>query len=206
MKRGLLRGAACALFLLLAGCSETDSGQPGASAKKPAAPVTGQSALWRMYQVARAWAPDAQVLGMNSIRISKVAPVRGKSGAWEATFTSEAKGRRRAYTFSVVESQDGPHQGVFAGLEESWSGPDGLSAPFPIAAVEIDTDAAYKTAEGKAGEYEKKRPGKPITWLLEKVRKYSNPAWRVIWGASVGTSEFSVYVDASTGQWLETVR
>jgi hypothetical protein len=159
-----------------------------------------------MYQVARAWAPDAQVLSMNSIQLSEAAPVRGKSGAWGATFTSEAKGRKRSYTYSVVESQDGVHQGVFGGLEESWAGPEGLSVPFLIAAVEIDTDAAYKTAEGKAAAYEKKQPGKPVTWLLEKVRKYPNPAWRVIWGASVETSEFSVYVDASTGQWLETMR
>jgi len=158
-----------------------------------------------MYQVARSWAPDAQVLRMRSVSIADVAPVRGKSGAWEATFTSETKGRKRSYTYSVLETVDGPHKGVFAGQEESWSGPEGLSAPFVIAAVEIDTDAVYKTAEGKAAEYEKKEPGKPITWLLEKVRKYPNPAWRVVWGASVETSEFSVYVDASTGQWLETM-
>ncbi len=197
--------AACvALFLFTAGCSETESG-PRKSAEKPAAPVTGQSALWRMYQVARAWAPDAQVLRVSSIAVPEVAPVRGKSGAWEATFTSEGKGRRRAYTYSVVESQDGPHQGVFAGQEEDWSGPGGQDAPFPIGAVAIDTDAAYKTAAGQAREYEKKHPGKPITLLLENVGRYPNPAWRVIWGASAGTSDYSVYVDATTGKWLETV-
>jgi hypothetical protein len=158
-----------------------------------------------MYQVARSWAPDAQVLRLNSMAVSEVAPVRGKAGAWEATFTSAAKGRRRAYTYSVVESQDGLHQGVFGGLEEEWSGDSGQATPFLVAAVEIDSDAAYKAAEGKAGEYEKKQPGKPITFLLEKVAKYPGPAWRVIWGASAGTSAFSVYVDASTGLWLETV-
>ena len=30
--------------------------------------------------------------------------------------------------------------------------------------------------------------------------------WRVVWGDSVGTSNFSVFVDATTGEYLETMR
>ncbi len=69
-----------------------------------------------------------------------------------------------------------------------------------LAAVKTDTDAAYKTALANGGaEYDKKNPGKPISFVLEKVEKYPDPVWRAIWGESAATSGFSVYVDATTG-------
>ena len=34
-------------------------------------------------------------------------------------------------------------------------------------------------------------------------RQVPGSVWRVIWGESVGTSNFSVYVDASTGEFKE---
>jgi hypothetical protein len=195
----------CALFLILTACSEPPK---TAEKKEPEKlePATGQAALWKMYQVARSWAPDAEVLRMDSVHLTEVPEVRGKAGAWQATFTSAAKGRARSYTYSVVEAQGNLHKGVFAGLEEGWTGPQGATQPFLILAVKIDTDAAYRTALGKAADYEKKSPGKPITLLLEKDKKFPNPVWRVIWGESVGTSDFSVYVDASLGAYLETMR
>jgi hypothetical protein len=79
-----------------------------------------------------------------------------------------------------------------------------------MAAIKIDTDAAYKTAmastHSHAAEYERKFPGKPITIQLERTSKHPNPAWRIIWGESAGTSDFSVLIDASTGEYLETLR
>jgi hypothetical protein len=74
-----------------------------------------------------------------------------------------------------------------------------------MAAVKIDTDAAYETAKKKAVDYEKKNPDKTISFLLEKTEKYPDPTWRVIWGESIGTSNFSVLVDASTGDYLQTL-
>ena len=41
--------------------------------------------------------------------------------------------------------------------------------------------------------------------LLERNKQYPNPAWRIIWGESVGTAGLSVYIDASTGEFLETL-
>jgi hypothetical protein len=58
----------------------------------------------------------------------------------------------------------------------------------------------------KGAEYDKKNPGKTITFVLEKTSRFTDPAWRVIWGESVGTSNFSIFVDASTGKYLETMR
>src|SRR5436305_1783776 len=83
--RKLLLPVACGLTLLLVGCSEQPAPKKAA---KPIEPVTGQTALFRMYQVARTWAPDAEVLRMNSILLTDVPNVLGKAGAWQATFTS----------------------------------------------------------------------------------------------------------------------
>jgi hypothetical protein len=196
------------LVLALAGCSESPT--TVATKKEPEKapePITGQSAIYRMYQGARAWAPDAQALKMNSMLLSEVPDVpRGKAAAWQATFVSRTRAQARSWTYSIVESAGNLRQGTFAGLEEGWSGPRGVNTPFPMMAVKIDTDAAYKTALSQAAEYDKKNPGKPITFLLEKVNKHPNPVWRVIWGESVGTSNFSIYVDASTGEFKEKLR
>jgi hypothetical protein len=193
----------CALLTILTGCSE----QPGTAEKKeppkPAEPVTGVTALFKMYQVARSWAPDAQVLKMNSIHLLEVPSVPGEAGAWEALFASASMGRARTYTYSVIESPGNLHQGVFAGQQESL---DARAQSILMAAVKVDTDAAYKTALGKAGEYDKKNPHLTISMLLEKNKRYPNPAWRMIWGESAGTSGFSVFIDASTGEFLETLR
>jgi hypothetical protein len=175
-------------------------------AEKPPEPLTGQSALYKMYQVARSqWNMDAQVLKMDSMHLQEVPEVPGKAGAWQATFTSATLGKSRTYSYSVVEELPSLHKGVFAGNEEPFSGSAGVDTPFLIAAVKVDTDAAYETAKTKAVEYEKKNPGKPITFLLEKSDRHPDPTWRVIWGESVGTSAFSVFIDCSTGSFLETM-
>ena len=158
-----------------------------------------------MFNMARAWGPDAQVLQLNSIDLPDVKRERGKAAAWQATFVSQQLGRKRSYTYSVVEAEGNLHKGVFAGLEESWSGAR-VATPFLIAALKTDSDEVYRTALAKAADYEKKNPDKPISFLLEKTEQFPDPAWRVIWGESVGTSNFSVFVDASTGKYLQTMR
>jgi len=199
-KPSLILGSA--LLLILAGCSEQSGPTEKKEPPKPVEPVSGQTALFRMYQVARSWAPDTQVLKMNSIHLLEVPSVPGQAGAWEATFTSASKGRAKTYTYSVIESPGNLHQGVFAGPEEDLSA---QAQPFLIAAVKVDTDAAYKTALAKAAEYDKKNPNLTISMLLEKNKQYPNPAWRMIWGESVGTAGLSVFIDASTGEFLETL-
>jgi len=190
--------------LLLAGCSELSA--PPAAAKKEEAkpePATGQSALFRMYQVARTWAPDAAVLKLDSVRVDGVPDQPGKSAGWEAVFTSEQKASSHAFTWYAVDQEPNIHKGVFAGSEESYSGAHGTTMPFLIADVKIDTDDALATAKSKEEAFEKKNPGQPVIYLLEKSSKWPHPAWRVIWGESVSTSGFSVFVDASTGTFLE---
>jgi hypothetical protein len=190
--------------LLLVGCSETPA--PPAAAKTEEAkpvPITGQSALFKMYQVARTWAPDAGVLKLSSVRVDGVPDQPGKSGGWEAVFTSEQRASSRTFTWYAIDQEPTIHKGVFPGAEESYSGPRGTTAPFAIANARIDSDAALATAKAKEEDYEKKNPGQPIFFLLEKTSRFANPAWRVLWGESVGTSGFSVFVDATTGTFLQ---
>jgi hypothetical protein len=194
-------------LLLLSACSEAPKTAEKKKEEKPE-PITGQSALFKMYQMARSWAPDCQPLKMNSIPMTDFPTLPpGTAAAWQATFVSAARSQARNYTYSIVESEGNLHKGAFAGLEEGWSGPRGVNQPFPMLAVKVDTDVAYKTALANGGaDYDKKNPGKPISFLLEKVTKHPDPVWRVIWGESVGTSNFSIYVDTATGEFKEKLR
>jgi hypothetical protein len=194
-----------ALALMFAGCSEAPKKAVEKAPEKPPEAVTGQYALHQMYTVARSWAPDAQPLRLNSILLPEVKSEPGKAGAWQATFVSQQRGRARSYTHSVIEGEGNLHKGTFAGPEESWSGARGPNKPFLMAAVRTDTDAAYKTTLAKGQDYAKKHPEMPINVLLESG-EFPNPAWRIIWGQSVGTSSFSIYVDASTGDYVRTMR
>src|SRR5215471_15885725 len=156
-----------AFLATLVACSDT----PAPVAKKEAEklePLSGQSALFKMYQMARSWGGlETQVLKANSIRMAEVpAGPTGTAPAWQATFVSAAKGQAKSYTYSIVEAEGNLHKGPFAGLEQGWSGPTPFTSPFLMAAVKIDTDAAYKTAmetpQSKAADYTKKNPDKPI--------------------------------------------
>jgi hypothetical protein len=118
-------------------------------------------------------------------------------------FTSVSLGKTRTYTYSVVEQEGNLHKGVFSTGDGDWSGHSGVNTAFDLRAASIDSPAAYKEALEHAKDYDEKHPGMQISFLLEKTSQFPEPAWRVIWGESIGTSSFSVYVDASTGHFLE---
>jgi hypothetical protein len=185
----------------LGGCSSPAPVEK--KAEEPAEPLTGETAVFRMYQVARStWARDVMVERMSSLHVNGVPdPPPGKANEWEAVFNSPSAGNSRLYTDSIVEQLPDLHKDVFAGPQQSPAG-----KPFPIAAVKVDTDAAYKTAAAKLDKADEKRiAGKPILILLETDRRFSSPVWRILWGESVGTAEVSVFVDVSTGEYLSTL-
>jgi hypothetical protein len=197
--------AAAALAMVLTSCSEQPAAQPEKKAEAKPEPISGQSALFKMYQVARSWASDCQVLKLTSMHITDVPDQPGKAGVWEGTFVSPSRSEARTYNWSAVDSvESNLHKGVFQTGSQPFSG-RGSSKPFLIAAVKTDTDAALETAKAKAVDYEKKNPGKPIIYVLEETERFPDPAWRVIWGESIGTSNFSIFVDAMTGGYLATM-
>ena len=193
-------------FLLLAGCGGGEPAAPPkkAEASKPPEPIGALSATYQAFTHGRTWSTDLQILQVSSVTLKEPAPEGGKYPAWRMTFASQSKASAKPYTYSVVEG-GGLYKGVFALNEQSYS-PHGQTSPFLIQAFKTDSDAAYKTAMAKGAEYTKKHPDMPITMVLEKTKQFPNPAWRVVWGTSVGTSSYSIYVDATTGDYLQTMR
>jgi hypothetical protein len=197
------------MMLLLGACSEAP--KPAEQAKpaaKPAEAVSALSAVYKTFTQARSWAPDAKILRVASIALKEVKSQAGKSGAWEVTFASEANGRARRYTYSVVESApNNLPEGVFGNPPESWTA-GGQAKPFLIQALKSDSTAAYEAAikDKKGAEYLAKHPDMSILFLLEQTSRFPDPAWRVVWGDSVSTSGFSVFTDAMTGDFLQTTK
>ncbi len=194
------------LFLFLVACSEAPPTAQKKEPEKPPEPVSAQYAFHQMYLAARNWSPDAQPLDLKNVPITEVKAQGGKAGAWQATFVSDRMRKAKSFSYSVVEAGGNLHKGVFAGLDEGWSGSRGQAKSFSVAALKVDATAAYETAMKKGAEYTKKHPDMPINFQLEATPRFPNPAWRVIWGDSVGTSNYSIVVDASTGEYLTTLR
>jgi hypothetical protein len=92
---------------------------------KPLEPRTGREAFQSMYVAARGWQHDATPMQLKSIPLTAVKADSGKSGAWQAIFVSPAAGRARTFTWCAIEMEGNLHKGVFAGPDESWSGPSG---------------------------------------------------------------------------------
>jgi len=194
------------LVVLLSACSDAPKTTETSKApEKPPVPLTGRQAFQMMYPQARGWAADAQPLELRSINLSQIKPEKGKAGGWQAIFVSASLGKSRAYTYSAVEAEGNLHQGVYAGIAEDYAMGRGATSPFLPAALKIDTDQAYDTAAEKSKDYIKKNPDKTISYLLELNKKFPDPSWRVIWGASVSASDYSVFVDATTGMLLEVM-
>ncbi len=186
-------------------CSEApkEAEKPKEPVKPPEA-VTARKAFYLMYPMAHMWAPDLQGLRVTSIRLDQYKVAEGKAGAWEATFVSPSRAKQRSYTYSIVEAGGNLHKGVFEGFEESFS--PGGATPWPIQALKVDSDQAWKTAAAKSEEYMKKFPDKPMFFLLEQTSRAPDLTWRVVWAENVSMSDYSVYVDAVTGAFLEKMR
>jgi len=170
----------------------------------PPKPVTGLTAVFRSYQMARQWAPDALPLRVQSINLESVKSEDGKAGAWRSTFYSQAKGRKKDFTWSAIEGE-GFHKDVFALQEESFT-PSRQIQPFRIEALRTDTDKAWDVASKKSGEYMKKFPSMPVFYLAEWTDRFPNPSWRVVWGETISQSGYSIFVDTATGEFLQTGR
>lgn len=194
--------------LLVVGCSSGPAPAKKAAAKKPAEPVSGQSAIFQMYQVARTWAPDAKLLKLENGNMAEVAPQPAKYGLWRAIFVSESKKVKRDWQYAAADGDGGIIKGVRPGSESGY-----LHNPqvhlFAIQEVKTDTTAALETA---SAEVEKDAAMKkvlaenkdlPVQFLLDWTGTSPKPTWRVIYGASVSTSKFSIIVDAYTGKFVK---
>lgn len=191
--------AAVAAILLIS-CSEEPAPIKKA-AEPPPAPISGRQAFQYMYGSSRMWASDSLPLTLRSLRVADVKPENGKAGAWEVIFVSPMNGRARTYTWSAVEAE-GLHKGVFPGPQESWHAGSGHQ-PFSASLLKVDSTQALVAAVNAAGDYLNK-PGKrpAVNYMLEYAAgtRFPNPIWRVMWGGTVSSAEYTVTVDATTGR------
>lgn len=195
------RLAALAAAAILTGCGSAP--QKEVKSVEAPKPITGLSAIFRMYQLARTWAPDAMPLKAQSITLNEVKAEGGRVGAWSATFTSASRQKQKTYTYSAIEGE-GLHKDVFAQQETSWAGPTRQSQPFRIEALKTDTDKAWETAAKQSEKYIKENPAVPVFFQVEWTERFPGPTWRVIWGESVSKSGRSVFVDTASGVYLQT--
>ena len=188
--------------LVLLGCSEPAAPPKAKEPEKPSEAITGRQAFQMTYPQARIWAADCQPIRIRSVNLTNPKSQDGRAGAWEIVYVSPSKGRQRSFTWSAIEAEGNLHKGVFGGLEEGWSGPRGQSQPFLVQALKVDTPEALKTAIAHSSEYLKKDGSKPqVSFLCELISRFPDPVWRVFWGESVSAAEWSIFVDASTGEY-----
>jgi hypothetical protein len=187
-----------AALVLLSACSDA----PVAKApEKPLEPLTGRQAFYATYPQARAWAIDSVPVRVRSVELNELKAIGAKAAAWEVMYASPAKGRSRIYTWSAVEAAGNLHKGVFASHEESWQ-PGGSDKTFVVQALKVDTPEALETAIAHSDTYFKGGGVKPHPKFdLENTARFPDPVWRIYWGDSVSTAEWSVFIDATTGAY-----
>jgi hypothetical protein len=184
--------------VFLSACSDAPVAK---TPEKPPEPLTGRQAFYQTYGPARAGATDAQPLRVRSLELEELPADHGKAAAWEATYVSPAKGRLRIFTWSAVEAAGNLHKGVFASQDESWRA-GGADKPFLIQALKTDTPEVLQTAIAHSESYFKNLGPKPHPkFVLEYTPRYPDPVWRVYWGDSVSSAQWSVFIDAATGQY-----
>lgn len=187
----------------LSACSEE---KPVKKEAKPPEAVSGQVAAFRMYGMARQWAQDALLLRMENVNVPEVKGEPGTAGAWRAVFVSQQQGKQREFSYSVKEFREiSLKEGVFAQLPAPYQANSQLK-PFLMAALKVDSPKAYEVAVKESEEYIRKNPDKPVQFELSFTGQTPNAAWRVVWGPSVSRSDYSIYVDASTGMFMRRSR
>ena len=200
------------LTLGLTGCSESAPPAKKAEAvKKPIEPVSGQSGLFQMFQVARPCAPDAMILTLENGDIPEAKAQPGKYGVWRATFVSPSKKVKRDYVFAVSDSDGGVIKGARAGSESAYAA-NARIHPIPIQDVHVDTTAALETAMKEIAKDKAMTKALadnkdvPVQYILDWTGTNPKPYWRVVFGASVSQSLFSVLIDAGTGEFVKKMR
>jgi hypothetical protein len=206
MKTRSLVWLAGAAALWLSGCGPDKGAAVKKDPPKPPQAVGGQMAAFRMYGMARQWALDAMLLRMENAEIAEIKGGEGKSGAWRAIFVSHQLGQQREYSYAVVESKSNNlKEGVFAQQPSAYqSNPQ--ARPFLMAALKIESTAAYETAVKESADYIQKHPDTPVQFELSWTGQTPNVAWRVVWGPSVSRSDYSIFVDASLGYFARRSR
>ena len=202
-KKVLFTATAMVAALVLSACSEAPKTTAKVEAevkKEPAkAPeaVTAHRAFYEMYKPARTWATDLLALSVVSGEVPKIKNEDGKAGLWTAVFVSPSRREARSFTYAVVDNGGEFRKGVNISNTLLWSGATKTSKPFSNSEFAVDSDAAYKTAFGKAEGWLKKHPNMQATFRLGNASRFSAPVWYIMWGTT--KNGYAALVNATTG-------
>jgi hypothetical protein len=195
-----------AVCLLLVACNseQPKNAQSEAAPAKPkqAEPEfeSGRAAFQRMYVSARTWAPDAQLVRLESMPV-KEDPKDGRAGVWKALFVSASKGNTRNYQWTGVgpESQ----RGVEPGTPDIYSPGNASTRPFDLSFLKVDSTKAFEVADKKGGAaLLKKDPNQPIKYMLFYEAARNRLLWRVLYGNSLNDAKLKVLIYASSGEFF----
>jgi hypothetical protein len=209
MDKIFLKAAFVVAALGLAACSsepakttEAKTDADAAAKKAPAGPpepVAAKTAFYEMYTPAHTWAADLKPISLKSGEVTGVKNTDGKAGLWTAIFVSPSLHSSRTYIYSVVDELPGITKGIKAQGTEPWAGPTASVLTFETSDFTIDSDAAYKAAADKAGDWlkDKENAAKPVSMSLGAASRFPAPVWYVLFGNS--KSGFASFVNATTG-------
>jgi len=178
--------AACGLLFLSACSSDTktatgDEKAAPETTAAPAGPVSGKTAYWEMYTEARKWATDLMPLKLEAKEIPGIANADGKAAMWDATFVSANQKEMRVFTYAISAHPPDIYKGVTIGKPLPWNGARDVM-PFSMSQVQIDSDAALKSADDAAAAFLKQHPENHPDIKLMELAKYQLPTWVVMFG------------------------
>lgn len=212
MNKSLWKAAFVVAAIGLTGCSSDSAKTTGAptdadtAAKQapagPPEPVAAKAAFWQMYTPAHTWAADLVPISLKSGEVAGVKNTDGKAGVWTAVFGSPSQHAARTYIYSVADQLPDIAKGVKGQLAEAWAGPTSSVMTFQTADFTVDSDAAYKAAADKAGDWLKQKDNaqKSVSLSLGAASRFPAPVWVILFGNS--KSGFMAVVNATTGTIL----
>lgn len=169
----------------------------------PPEPVSAMRAFTFAFGKARTKGADLEIFSISNLNLEGVKSEGGKAGAWQFQFVSPSKGAIYSMRYAVADELPSFREGAWDSGSQSYS-PRGMRAkPFPVQALRCDSTEAYKIAVENAADYLKKEDLPPVNFMLELTDMYALPTWRVYWGNSLSTAEYSVYIDANQSKFLK---
>ncbi|MCW5962792.1 MAG: hypothetical protein KIT83_02040 [Bryobacterales bacterium] len=187
--------------VLLTSCGGTVSAPTEPPA--PPEPVSALRAFTFAFGKARTKASDLEVFTISNLNLEGIPSAAGKAGAWQFQFVSPSKGAIYSMRYAVADELPSFREGAWDSGSQSYS-PRGMRAkPFPVQALRCDSTTAYEIAVENAADYLKKDGLPPMHFVLEQTDMYALPTWRVYWGTSLSTAEYSVYIDANQSKFLK---
>lgn len=187
---------------LLASCGGTAVKAP-VEPPPPPEPVSALRAFTFAYGKARPKAMDLEIYNVANLHLEAVPSEGGKAGAWQFQFVSPGKSMIYSLRYAVADELPSFREGAWDSGSQSYSPGGRRAKPFPVAAMRCDSTTAYEIAVENAAEYLKKESLPPVNFLLEQTEQYALPTWRIYWGNSLSTAEYSVYIDANQSKFLK---